>query len=322
MSKACTAYALARHIESSEDELCFKNFRLWKVNTPGQVRDTQRILPGSPIQLASDWIYERRYDDVPENFGSIPFDVLDTLLLLRLFRPGEISFVRHTVLDETGTIAQQWPQRTMTEMYAPYSRYYVLHAQDCIDFDSFASRIREAQAWRSRWFSTATRFFLYGAAKELDVDSGTIDRLVDYMIALEATLVPEQDFVGRRLRERAVALIRGTPETKSILSKFYDVRSAIVHGAALSDKHVDLVKKYVDTFERWTRQILVEAVERLSAQEAERTVQLKQMYDLSDTDRLERLQQSSHEIQDESLKAAVVTCIESAHESCVDQKKR
>ena len=120
--------SLVRHIESDEEELTFQEFRLWKVNTPGLVRDAQRSLPGSPNQLASDWIYERHYDDVPDNFGSIPFDVLDTLFILRLFKPGEISFVRHTVQDEDGTIAQQWPQRTMTEMYAHYSRYYVLHA--------------------------------------------------------------------------------------------------------------------------------------------------------------------------------------------------
>src|SRR4051794_24612387 len=99
MGKRCTAYALVRHIECDEEELTFQEFRLWKVSTPGLVRDAQRSLPGSSIQLASDWVYERHYDDVPDNFGSIPFDVLDTLFILRLFRPGEISLVRHTVQD-------------------------------------------------------------------------------------------------------------------------------------------------------------------------------------------------------------------------------
>ncbi|MBZ5493812.1 MAG: hypothetical protein LAO76_23070 [Acidobacteriia bacterium] len=279
------------------------------MSTPGLVRDAQRSLPGSPIQLASDWVYERHYDDVPDNFGSIPFDVLDTLFILRLFRPGEISFVRHTVQDEDGTIAQQWPQRTMTEMYAPYSRYYVLHAQDCRAFDSFSSDVCGAQAWRSAWFNTARRFFLYGSAKELEVDFGVVDRIVDYMIALEAALVPEQDFVGRRLRERAVALIQETAEAKSILSKLYEVRSTIVHGSTLSKKHSQILKDHLGTFELWVRKLLVQAVKTLCVQETEKTAQLKRIYDISDSDRVERLRQSVHEIQNESLKAALVSCL-------------
>jgi len=36
-----------------------------------------------------------------------------------------------------------------------------------------------------------------------------VDRIVDYMTALEAILVPERDgIIGRRLRERAVSLLK------------------------------------------------------------------------------------------------------------------
>ena len=197
----------------------------------------------------------------------------------------------------------------MTEMYAPYSRYYVLHAHDCPVFDSFSCDVRGAQAWRSPWFNTARRFFLYGAAKELEVDFGVVDRIVDYMIALEAALVPEQDFVGRRLRERAVALIKGTAEAKSVLSKLYDVRSTIVHGSMLSKKQYTILKDHLGAFELSVRQILVQSVKTLCVQEKDRTAQLKRIYDISDSERVERLRQSVHEIQGESLKSALVSCL-------------
>lgn len=130
MGTSCTAYALVRHIESPEDELVFRDFRFWRVANPGLVRDARVYFPGANIQMHNEWVYERYYASVPQDFGTVQFDVLETLLFLRLFRTGEISFVRHTIRDASGEILRQWPQRTMTEMYAPYNRYYVLQQSE------------------------------------------------------------------------------------------------------------------------------------------------------------------------------------------------
>jgi hypothetical protein len=93
MDTSCTAYALVRHIESADDELVFRDFRFWRAANPGLVRDAQAYFPDARVQMHNEWVYERHYAHVPENFGSVPFDVLETLLLLRLFRTGE-NFVR------------------------------------------------------------------------------------------------------------------------------------------------------------------------------------------------------------------------------------
>jgi hypothetical protein len=309
MANSCTAYALVRHIESAEDELRFRDFRFWRAATPGLVRDARAYFPGANIQLHNEWVYERHYVDVPDNFGSVPFDVVETLLLLRLFKKGDLSFVRHTVRDSKGEILRQWPQRTMTEMYAPYTRYYVLQQSECNAFDAFADSLRRSSGWDSAWFETAQRYFLYGAAKEFEADFGIVDRVLDYMIALEAALVPERDYVGRLLRERVVRLVHESEDAKKVLAKFYDVRSDIAHGAPIAVERIGLLKDRMEDFESWVRRSLVAATSTLSLDEETRTEQLKHLYDISDADRVERLRTAAYQVRPASLRKALVMAI-------------
>src|SRR5579871_196922 len=309
MDTSCTAYALVRHIESADDELVFRDFRFWRAASPGLVRDAQAYFPRTNVQMHKEWVYERHYTHVPENFGSVPFDVLETLLLLRLFRTGEISFVRHTVRDANGEILQQWPQRTMTEMYAPYSHYYVLQQSECSSFDTFADSLCQAAGWNSDWFKTAQRFFLYGAAKEFEADFGIIDRVLDYMIAMEAALVPERDHVGRRLRERAMALLHETADAKRVMKKFYDVRSDIAHGASVGEERIVFLKDRMGEMESWVRRSLVAAVRTLVADDTTRTEQLKQIYDVTDADRLQAVRNAAYEVRPEYLKKSLLKAI-------------
>jgi molybdopterin-binding protein len=90
----------------------------------------------------------------------------------------------------------------MTEMYAPYSRYYALQRSECSSFDAFADSLRQTAGWNSDWFKTAQRFFLYGAAKEFEADFGIVDRVLDYMIAMEAALVTRIQSHAMRLSAR------------------------------------------------------------------------------------------------------------------------
>lgn len=95
----------------------------------------------------------------------------------------------------------------------------------------------------------AQRFFLYGAAKEFEADFGVIDRILDYMIAMEAALVPERDHGGRLLRERAMVLLHETAEAKRVMKKFYDVRSDIAHGASVGEERIAFLKERMGEME-------------------------------------------------------------------------
>lgn len=164
----------------------------------------------------------------------------------------------------------------------------------------------------SAWFKTAQRYFLYGAAKEFEADFGIVDRVLDYMIAMEAALVPERDYVGRRLRERAVMLIRESEDAKAVLKKFYDVRSDIAHGASIATERITFLKDRVDDIESWVRRSLVAAIQTLPAGDSARTEKLKQIYDISDADRLENVRTAAYQVKPDSLKKALLKAIRNA----------
>jgi hypothetical protein len=129
------------------------------------------------------------------------------------------------------------------------------------------------------------------------------------MIALEAALVPERDYVGRLLRERVVRLVHESEDAKKVLAKFYDVRSDIAHGAPIAVERIGLLKDRMEDFESWVRRSLVAATSALSLDEETRTEQLKQLYDISDADRLERLRTAAYQVRPASLRKALVMAI-------------
>ena len=157
------------------------------------------------------------------------------------------------------------------------------------------------RAWRSPWFMVARRYFLYGGAKEFNcyaekqcgIEINEVDRIVDYVIALEAALVPERDFVGRRLRERATCLVCKNPgeseATKKLLRGLDDARSTIAHGSPLSDEHRDFLKGGREDFENVVRKILAECLRNLPAEEERRKIALSKLWDVSDGDRAQKL---------------------------------
>jgi len=244
------------------------------------------LFPGVRI-YGTEWLYERTYQDSEVGrgavgFGRIPGDLEDTLLLLRLFRPGDILFTRHSIRDPSGQVSIQYPQRIGADITT--TSFYSFSQAECDSWDSFRSDLIASQSWLSQWFATARRFFLYGGAKEFNCDWNEVDRVVDYMIALEATLVPEQGFgIGQRLRRRAIALLGlqgdAARTANRVLRDFYAVRSTLVHGSALGDEHRNTLQ-HMNQFELLVREILVAALRQIPPDEDSRKQRLAGWYEV------------------------------------------
>src|SRR5450759_1068813 len=89
-----TGFALVRNLISNSEALHFANFKLVKI---GASRDydlqrAQHLFP-KESPLYKDWIYERAYDD-SDGWDRIPFELEDALLLLRLFKTGDLFFLQ------------------------------------------------------------------------------------------------------------------------------------------------------------------------------------------------------------------------------------
>ncbi len=310
-----TALVLVKNLERAPAQptanaafLEFKDFRIWNIpqfqGTNGEkLRQAREIFSDAQID---DWVLERSYRDpppapgaAPSGFGGIPQDIEDTLLLLRLFKVGDLSFAQVKVRDTNGRLYRQLPYRMISEI--PTTLPYQFAQDECPEWDAFAYELKRAPAWFSSWFRVARRFFLYGGAKELNcykepqagIENNEVDRILDYMVALEAALVPEKDFVGRRLRERAAVLVNQArseaEEAKRLLKDFYQIRSTIAHGAPLSDDQRKTITHKHGRFESAVRKILVAALRTLPRDEEGRKRTLDAFWVPSDSDRSQKL---------------------------------
>jgi len=286
------SFVLVKNLRSNSEELNFAGFKFMKIGSSWDydLKRAQQLFPKA-WPLYKDWVYEKGYKDNDESEERIPFDVEDTLLLLRLFKPGDLVFLHLCFENASGELFSQLPYRVMA--YIHTTHMYNIQSEECPEFDTFANEIRSNKNWTSTWFQTARRFFLYGGGKEYNPRHNYVDRVVDYMIALEAILVPERDgFIGRRLRERAVSLLRhhniDRDHTKGLLRDFYNVRSAVVHGSDISPFKTGVLKRNIE-FETVVRKIIIEALKVLPENDNDRVAYLKQLCDVSDQDRADKV---------------------------------
>lgn len=284
------SYVLVTNLRSKAEELHFADFKFVRIGSKCDydLKKAQSLFTRA-MPLYNDWFYERNYKGNDELVEKIPYDVENTLFFLRLFKPGDLVFQNLCIETENGKLLSQLPYRIMAQIHT--TQKYQLESEECVTFDNFAKEMGSQRNLVTSWFKTARRFFLYGGGKEFNPFHDEVDRVVDYLTALEALLVPERDFVGRRLRERAVSLLNesnaDSEDVKQLLKGFYNVRSAVVHGSNISDFKKGILKRNGD-FESVVRRIIIQALKTLPENDKDRKAYLKNLFDVSDQDRSEQ----------------------------------
>jgi hypothetical protein len=210
--------------------------------------------------------------------------------LLRLYKVGDISFVKQAIVPPSGGTIVQFPYRAMNDLNSYSTLRFEIESEECQSWKVFADGIRESHAWRSDWFAAARRFFLCGGAKQFNPKWDDVDRIVDYATALESTLVPEKDYNTRRISRRAAALILPdkTEDVEVVvrfMKRFYEIRSRITHGSGLGDENREWLLENCGLIELRVRQVLVAAVQKFPPGEEDRRIALSRLYDPTDEDR-------------------------------------
>jgi len=310
--QTATARVLVRNIESDTNRLQFSYFRIEKI---ASIRDWETAQRFFPEAVREEWLLIRDYQTIPSapedwsGFGNIPNDVENMLLLLRLYRPGNLAFVALNIGTPTNS-SRQYPYRAISNLVGNQSSWpFKLNQAECADWEKFEAPLRQSTQWKSAWFEVCRRFLLYAGAKEFNPNfQSDVDRVIDYTTALEAAIVPESDFVSRRLRERAKLLpsLSGMADTadQELLTKMYGIRSTLVHGSSLSDEQLSLLKdrKRWEEFEQIVRNLVVAALRTLPIGNNERRLYLTSLYDLCDADRAEKLCQDFSAIKDNDFR--------------------
>jgi hypothetical protein len=305
------ALVLTRNLESDEKHLDFGEFTLELVGL--RFKELRATFSSADVNQ-DDWVCEKSYSDPPDGpygsaVGGIPNDIEDLLLLLRLFKVGDIAFVRQAFILPNGQKLNQFPNRVMNDVNG-YSRlHFQLGMDECNAWNDFAEQIRASLSWNSKWFAVAKRYFLYGGAKDFNPRWDAVDRIVDYATALEAALVPEGDFSKRRMTRRAALLVSQEPAIQDAVSKtvkeLYNVRSSTVHGTPLDDQRRTWLTENWRQFELRVRQVLVAAVQSVPADDTERCKILAALYDPTDDDRGESALHKFREIRTEVVRKNV-----------------
>lgn len=312
---AATVRVLIRNLESDTSRLEFSNFSLEELDA----RRWDAAREFFPNAYRDEWLLRRDYITIPpveENwsgYGAIPFDVEDMLMLLRLYRPGDLAFTGVHIATPKSS-SRQYPYRVISDLVSNYStRPFRFTQADCNAWERFEAPLRTSTQWGSPWFAVARRFFLYGGSKEFNPNfQNDVDRVIDYVTALEAVAVPESDFVSRRLRERSTRLLelQGDAErtAKKLLNDMYGTRSTLVHGSSLDERQMALLRDKDQwwLFEELVRNIIVSALRKVPADEVGRKAYLTGLYDLSDKERAEKLLQDFKSLKSEEVKRDLV----------------
>ncbi len=194
-------------------------------------------------------------------------DLGKVILALRLFKAGNVAYdmVRvSTVLDVPGSLSG-------TTSYGPHLRFrpgkkYSLVGSECGEFRGFWDSLRDRDFDKPSSLTVAIRRFNFAYNRQ-----GLEDKLVDYMIAVEALFMKkeERSELVHRLSLRVARLLgRDFKERQDIqkeVKEYYKKRSSVVHGG--ETKLTDDVILQLEERLRAAFKLLMPSLEDLSQDE-------------------------------------------------------
>jgi hypothetical protein len=123
------------------------------------------------------------------------------------------------------------------------------------------------------------------------------------------------DFSRRRISRRAAAIVSDDSVEQEVVLKvvktFYDIRSSVVHGSALSEEKREWLAGNCCHVELRIRQVLVAALRRLPPDERGRRIDLAALYDPADDDRKDSVLLKFRDIQTDAVRRETATQISS-----------
>ena len=112
------ALVLVRNLESSAKRLDFGEFTISAVGL--RFKELRGVFSSVDVNQ-DDWIFEKSYVELPlgppgSPVGGIPNDIEDILLLFRLYRAGDIAFIKQATIPPNGNTVVQFPYRAMNDL--------------------------------------------------------------------------------------------------------------------------------------------------------------------------------------------------------------
>jgi hypothetical protein len=100
-----------------------------------------------------------------------------------------------------------------------------------------------------------------------------------------------------------------TKATKKILTRFYKIRSTLVHGSPVSGEDLAYLqnRELWREFEKLVRDLLRAALLKIPADDVARTAYLSKLYEPSDDERAEELERTFRAIKDQRVRKELLS---------------
>jgi hypothetical protein len=198
-------------------------------------------------------------DDVSGVDGII--NNLDELLLIfRLFKTGDI-IITDSLFENKETGGKS------TNRYS-LDRFSILKYRftqsEIVSFNNFKNNLKKKIGFNNKFYKFSLNYFTAGINKGFSNNLESLDRIVDYFIALESLFLMESE--GENLTEIISNRISNFLKVKDaikIVKYFYNIRSRVVHGDYIFKSEYELKKKIEEVkiklpeFENLIRQIFI-----------------------------------------------------------------
>ena len=170
----------------------------------------------------------------PINTSSCRESFEDAVTALRLFKSGSVDFNVLRMASVSWQPHSGISYGSQGRYTSPWGPKYTLVESEVKPFKRVWKRYKKFRTERAKlksnkYLDIALRRFNLGI-EEADFEN----KMIDYLISLEALYLPERQELTYRLSNRVATLlgkgIKETEEIRKIIAKAYDLRSDIVHG--------------------------------------------------------------------------------------------
>jgi len=277
---------LVYNLKTQNKDLDFRDFKIISVKQGPESAKWKRKLGCKVVPeniLIKEFPNYKMQDDDVSGFARIIDSIKDLLLVFRLFRVGDILFSDLLIKD----------MERKESFYDPYSSArpsffkYDLGQDDIENFNNFRDKITNKVGYGNKFYEFSLNHFVSGINKSFFYRIENLERIVDYVVALESLFLIDNKlyFLRRTMAERISRLLKDD-SVKKIVKYMYDERSNIVHGNSIDLaknkwlKKREKIKAHMQGFEELMRKVFVRLFDHNFSEKEEMVKFMAQLYDV------------------------------------------
>lgn len=279
-------YCLVRNLKTEDKELDFGDFKIVSVQQGPEAAKWRKKLECKEVPrviLIKEFRNYEMDDEDVSGFDKIIQSVDQLLLILRLFKSGDVMFCDHMIED----LVSKERALSLYTLGKPSFFNYDFGQDEITNFNDFRKLITNKPGFNNPFYRFALDHFMTGVNKGFRYKIKELERIVDYITALESMfLIDNEPYFLRSTLGRRVSRLLEDDETAKIIKSLYDERSNIVHGGNIglsAEKEIrklERIRSLMPSFEDIIRKAFVKLLEHNFSHKDEMIEFMKSLYSM------------------------------------------